>query len=279
MSFALRTLLSTFLAVGAVAADAPPTPLPVSGLPEFHAGGSVTWSSDPAKPSIADGGVTARYESVLLAGERLTMLQQLVPGTKVSTPADADLTAGPNGPTPTTVTLDTRQATSPSIGFKGLFSPSAVHIRRLPPDATRPATVRWHVALPDAGSFAGHLRLAQGWAPFHGWAENAEFEIEGTLVAGAVKDLRVVQILLHSRPAAADAAVRNAEINRLRPDVPLPAAGQDPTPEQIGGHIDAQTVILTFDATGAPGVSLKGNSHIGGDPQLFTARDTVPAKP
>lgn len=279
MPLALRTLLSALLAAGAVAADAPPTPLPLSGLPEFHAGGSVTWSSDPAKPSVADGGVTARYESVLLAGERLTMIQQLVPGTKVSTPADADLTAGPNGPTPTTVILDTRQATLPSIGFKGLFSPSAVHIRRLPPDAARPAAVRWHVALPDAGSFAGHLRLAQGWAPFHGWAERAEFEIEGTLIDGAVKGLRVVQILLHSRPAVGDVAMRNAEINRLRQDAPLPAAGQDPTPEQIGGHIDAQTVILTFDVSGAPGVSLKGNSHVGGDPQLFTTRDVAPAKP
>lgn len=279
MPLALRTLLSVVFAAGAFAADAAPETLSPSGLPEFHAGGSVTWSSDPAKPSVADGGVTARYESVLLAGERLTMIQQPIPGTKVSTPADADLTAGPNGPTPTTVTIDTRQATLPNIGFKGLFSPSAVHIRRLPPDAARPAAVRWHVALPDAGSFAGQLRLAQGWAPFHGWAEHAEFEIEGTLIAGAVKELRVVQILLHSRPAAGDVPVRNAEINRLRPEAPLPAPGEDPTPEQIGGHIDAQTVILTFDASGAPGVSLKGNSHVGGDPQLFTTRDAGPAKP
>ena len=246
---------------------------------QFRSEGSTTIATDPGKPWIADGGIKAVYQGIKLMGDRMSLLQTVIAGTQVSAPAEAQISAGPGGPTPTTVVLDTRGATLPTIGFKGLLTPTAVQINRKPQDFDRPKAVQWLVQLPETGAFAGQLRLGEEWAPFQGWAQQSELTLEGTLMGGRVTDVRVIRIKLMSRPAAGDVPQRNAELNRLKPEVVLTAPDAPLSPDQVAGHVDASSVLIDFDAAGQPSIRFTGRNNVWGDPRLFNAGSLVPSQP
>ena len=251
--------------------DVPPAPV-VPAPFEFSAGGATSWSLDPAAPSTADGGVSATYEGVILQVDHLTVLQSPIFGTPGNFPAEADLLPGEHGPAGGRVTIDTRLATLPTIGFKGLLTPTAIHIRRLPLDPARPKFVNFQVVLPDTGAFDGQLQTKDGWAPFRGWSERTEMLLEGDILTGSLANVRVVRIVLHGRLARADIPRRNAEITRLKADQTLPSTVEDIHEDAIAGHINAAQIVILLDAQGRPSASWTGGK-VKGDLNFMNMRD------
>jgi hypothetical protein len=119
------------------------------------------------------------------------------------------------------------------------------------------------------------MQMKDGWAPFRGWAEHTDLTLEGTVASGQLAQLRVTQIVLRGKPAAADGTGgRPAEINRLKTGSPALALDSALTSEQVDGHIDANEIIIVFDAAGRFGTRFSGAPHTWGDPRLFNAAGT-----
>lgn len=244
--------------------------LPPNGTPFFRSGGEATYSTDPSRPSTATGGIEARYDGILLTCDNVSLRYAAIPGESASIPSDGDLLPGTAGPANNRVILDTRQATSLTIGFRGLFTPSSVNLRRIIDGTTPTGQAHYHIELPDSGEFQGLLKLPDGWAPYRGWADHLELLVAADLVGGSLTNLRVAKITLHGRLASGDTPARNAEINRLKPGIELPPPGQDVTSEQVAGHNDARIIYIEFDAEGRPGTRWVGKNNLWGDPQLFS---------
>ena len=260
----LLRLGAAFLLLTSVAAVEPP-----ADSFQFRSKGPVTFNNDPGKPWTAESGFEALYQGIQVTGDHLSVLQTSIAGTQVSAPAEVKISAGPGGPTPNTVALDTRAATLPTIGFKGLLTPTEVQITRLPPDPARPKAVQWQVQLPETGAFAGQLRQETEWAPFQGWAQQSELTLEGAVVGGRVTDIRVIRIKLMSRAAVGDLPQRYAELNKLKSHVVLATPDAPLTADQVAGHVDAIWMMIDFDATGKYKITLSPRSNSWGDLQLF----------
>lgn len=168
--------------------------------------------------------------------------------------------------------LDTRKATLPTIGFKGLLLPSAVTIRRLPADPARPAIVDYQVTLPDTGPFEGQLNTKNGWTPVRGWSERTELIIEGDTRTGALANLRVARIVLNGRPAVGDVPRRNAEISRIKAGATVPALTEPLPDDAMAGHVDGAQIIIAFDELGRPSASWP-NGTVKGDINFLNMRD------
>ena len=270
----LLRLGAAFLLLTSVAAVEPP-----ADSFQFRSKGPTTFNTDPGKPWTAEGGFEAVYQGIQVTGDHLSVLQTSIAGTQVSAPAEVRISAGPGGPTPNTVALDTRGATLPTIGFKGLLTPTEVQITRLPQDPARSKAVQWLVQLPETGAFAGQLRQAAEWVPFQGWAQQSELTLEGTVVGGSVTDIRVIRIKLMSRAAVGDLPRRYAELNKLKSHVVLATPDAPLIADQVAGHVDASWVLIDFDAAGKYSISFSARSNFWGDPQLFNGGRLVPARP
>ena len=258
-----------------LAEDSQPLQAPLT-VPFFQSGGNAIWSSDPTQPSTATGGVEARYEGVLLRCDQLMLRYAPLAGTTASIPSEGSLQPGAAGPAGNRVILDTQQATAPNVGFRGVFSPASVTLRRLSDTTLPPLHVRYQVELPDAGSFQGQLHTAAGWAPYRGWADHIDLLIAAEVVNGSLSNMRVLKITLYGRPGVEGTPGRNAEINRLKPNLTLPPPEQALTAEQVSGHNDAPTMFIEFDDQGRPGMRWIGRNNLWGDPALFNLN---PAKP
>ena len=255
----------------ALCAEDSTTLQPPPNVPYFHSGetGTAIWSSDPAQPSTATGGVDARYDGILLRCDQLMLRYAPLTGTTANVPSEGFLKPGPAGPADNRVVLDTREATAPNVGFRGLFTPASVTMQRLVDATLPPLHVRYHVDLPDAGSFQGLLHMAAGWAPYRGWADHIELLIGAEVIGGNLSNMRVLKIILNGRPATDAVPARNAEINRLKPGQTLPPPEQALTVEHISGHNDAPTIFIEFDEQGRPGTRWVGRNNLWGDPALF----------
>lgn len=279
MAIAVRILIP-FLSLSLASAAEVLTPVatPVPAAFEFSSGGAAAWSLDPTHPSTAAGGVSAIYEGIVIQADHLTLLQSPVPGTPGNIPAEGDLLPGDAGPAGNRVLLDTHQATLPTIGFKGVLTPSAVNIRRLPPDPARHGIVDYQVLLPDTGAFEGQLQTKEGWAPFRGWSDRTELILEGDTLSGTLANLRVVRIVLNGHPAAGDTPRHNAEITRLKAGVSLPPLDQAVPDEAMAGHINAVQIVITLDAMGKPSASWSGGKFTG-DLNFLNMRDLSSPSP
>jgi len=250
--------------------ETPPLQAPADA-PFFRSGAQATWSSDPAQPTTATGGVEARYEGIYLHCDQLSLQYTLLAGSTANVPNEGTLQPGAAGPADNRVVLDTRNATAPTIGFRGLFTPAAVTMHRLTDASLPPMHVSYQVDLPDAGDFQGQLKTQDGWASFRGWAENIQLILGAEVVGGSLTNLRVLKITLNGRLGSDAHAQRNAEINRIKADVILPAPEQPLTAEMVSGHNDAKTIFITFDELGRPGASWAGKNNVWGtDLNLFS---------
>lgn len=252
----------------ASAAETPPFQ-PPAGMPYFRSGGTATYSADATQPSTATGGVEARYDGIVLRSDNLALRYALLAGTTFNIPDNGSLQSGPAGPADNRVILDTREATAPNVGFRGLFSPTSVTLQRTADENLPAGQVHYSVTMPDAGDFQGLLKLPSGWSPYRGWADHIDLLIGADVVGGSLTNLHVLRITLFGRPAGSEGPERNAEINRLRPEIALPAPGQPLTAEQVAGHNDARVIYIEFDAQGRPGTRWEGRNNLWGDPQLF----------
>lgn len=243
---------------------------PPADAPFFRSGAQATWASNPEQPTTATGGVEARYEGIYLHCDHLSLQYAQLPGTTVNVPNEGVLQPGAAGPADNRVVLDTRNATAPTIGFRGIFTPAAVTMRRLIDASLPPLQVNYQVDLPDAGDFQGQLKTQDGWASFRGWAESIQLIIAADVIGGSLANMRVVKITLNGRPGSDARPQRNAEINRIKDGVPLPAPEQPLTTEMVSGHNDAKTIFITFDQLGRPGASWVGKNNVwGSDLNLF----------
>ena len=277
-SITSKTLIRSLIAAGCLAWCAPssvsavetPPLQPPADAPFFRSGAQATWSSNPAQPITATGGVEARYEGIYLHCDQLSLQYALLAGTTENAPNDGSLQPGAAGPADNRVVLDTRKATAPTIGFRGLFTPAAVTMHRLVDANLPPPKVSYQVDLPDAGDFQGQLKTQDGWAFFRGWAENIQLVIGGEVIGGTLTNLRVMKITLNGRPGTDARPPRNAEINRLKKDLLLPEPDQPLTAEMVSGHNDAKTIFITFDELGRPGATWAGKNNVWGtDLNLF----------
>ena len=277
----MRVACLLLLVAGLSAAESAPLTPPVGAF-EFNSNGHLTYATD-GQPSLADNGVTARYEGLFLSCDHLQMTQAPVLGTTASALSSLLVMPGPKGPSDNKVLLDTRDTTSPLFGFKGLLKPDQVTITRLPPDPAHVQVVRYSVDLPGTGDFSGLMQMKEGWAPFRGWSEHTELTLEGSVASGQLGQLRVVRLVLRGRSAPAVPATstpagdpvpattitaRPAEINRLKTNSTALALDTTLTTEQVDGHIDAPEIIIDFDASGRLSTHFTG-AHTWGDPRLF----------
>ena len=246
---------------------------PPADVTFFHSGedGHATWSSDPTQPIAATGGVKARYEGIFFHCDQLFLQYSPLAGTKENAPNEGSLKPGAAGPADNRVVLDTRKATAPTIGFRGLFTPAAVIMHRLADASLPPPKVSYQVDLPDAGDFQGQLKTPDGWASFRGWAENIQLVIGAEVISGSLTNMHIMKITLNGRPATEGRPQRNAEVNRLKKDVVLPEPEHPLTAEMVSGHNDAKTIFITFDELGRPGATWAGKNNVWGtDLNLFS---------
>jgi len=243
---------------------------PPADAPFFKSGSTATWSSDPTQPSTASGGVEARYEGIYLHCDHLSLQYAPLTGTTTTVPNVGGLQPGAAGPADNRVVLDTRRATAPTIGFRGLFTPASVAMQRLIDASLPPMQVRYQIDLPDAGDFQGQLKTQDGWSSFRGWADSIQLIIGAEVIGGSLTNMRVLKITLNGRPTDGGQTPRNAEINRLKADLTLPEPEQPLTAEMVSGHNDAKRIFISFDDLGRPGATWDGKSNVwGADLNLF----------
>lgn len=199
----------------------------------------------PERVNEAEG-VSARYEAVELACERLQYLLRPLPPAGRATLAEAALTGGPDG----RVWLDSRRSALPELPFRGLLRPRALLLeRRDPPSAGAP--VRLRVLAEDLGDVAGTVVTARG-PRFHvAWAERAVIELDAEPAEGrlGLAPPRLVAIHLYGEGAAGS---RPAVVLRLREE-PAPEAAS--VAAQLGGgnvgmEARGRTMSLHFDSEG-----------------------------
>ena len=258
MRHVLRLLLSPLLPVGLVstvqAAEDAGGPPP--GAWVFEALGGATLSEKIGDPGEARGGVKIHYEGLALAADQLIYQMMLWPGSKITVVRTVDLTSAAGADD--RITIDTRNAIAPTMGFRGALYPRTAHVQVIDPDPATPLKVRYRVDLAKVGAFRGLLKDAQTqtWIPHQGWADTAElwFEAKADAAEGGLKDIRLAVVVLHCESSAVGApAGKRVELDRWKgPDAPPEGAWPK---TGIAGHVDCRMLKITLAEDGAAGIS------------------------
>lgn len=241
----------------------PPVPVMTPVVLSVNARGGGTWSPNDKDPSKLFGGVDLAYEGAEVACDRLAYWQTVLKGAKRSFLDHARIDSGPDGRDPDHVIFDSRKATLPKLGFRGLMTPVSVEVVRQPVEplsqpakpvpalapapastaqpsgsvpvvAGGPAPVRatgvvpFRVLLHQLGDFSGELQTASGWAPYAGWSDEAELVLVGDVVESGVAQPRFRSLVLTGRPTQAGQPRQRARLQRLKPPVADPAATKKP---------------------------------------------------
>lgn len=248
----LRCCVAAALATALGAAE-PPALLPSLSL---EAGDGGAFSLRPDAPSQLRGGVRALYEGGRLACDSLVFTRSPYADSREPVLSEADIGSGPLGPNLAgvpVVELDTRQATSPRIGFRGLLTPGQVHVSRLPAsDPRRPGLVSFAVTLIPLGAFAGELRQNGVWRPYHGWAERGEATVVADLGRNGLENPRFAAIRLFGRPAQEGHARERAWLVGPRPTQMSPSATHGAVADApvVPSRAEAMDFTLGFDDQG-----------------------------
>ncbi|MBA3685617.1 MAG: hypothetical protein H0W72_10315 [Planctomycetes bacterium] len=163
-----------------------------------HNGGHLEWME--GVPNALTGGVELMYEAIALKGERLEFAFGGHPASKQLVIDAAALAPGPNGPSPDRVLFDSRASQLPLVGFRGLFTPTAIVITRITAiDPAAPNRLSWRAVLKQPGHFAGELKSRAGWEPFAAWADEIEIVLRADLVGDGLANLRFAEVHFFGR--------------------------------------------------------------------------------
>lgn len=248
----LLVLVATTLAQAAVAPPPAPAPTPApppSDLPitsSMTAGGmQMEVAATPGRPTVthAIDGVLITYERITIAGDSLTSTSTPVPGSRTAMLDHARIDAGPKGPLPGRIRIDSSKTQLPEIGFRGVLTPASAFIDRLPIDPATPNLLRYQVRLNDLGAFQGEVKAsgdsaghAGAWQPIAGWADHAVLTIAMPLTrSGTAADRR----RLESAVFYGTDPLHPAEIKELDSSAAPAGAG---TPGSTLGAIDHPSV-------------------------------------
>jgi hypothetical protein len=262
-------------------ADPGDTPVPVVTpvVLSVNARGGGSWSPNDKDPSRLFGGVDLAYEGAEVACDRLAYWQSPLSGAKRSFLDHARIDSGPDGRDPDHVIFDSRKATLPQFGFRGLMTPVSVEVVRQPseplpaqkpvpvpaptpaPAVASPATgapaaphptalAPFHVQLHQLGDFSGELQTASGWAPYVGWADEADLVLVGDVVESGIAQPRFRSLVLTGRAARDGQPRKRAKLQRLKQPVADAAAIKALKADAIDWAIESLTITVTFTADG-----------------------------
>jgi hypothetical protein len=158
------------------------------------------------------GGAEVTYEKIKILADAINTAQSLFPNTKFSILDQGRLSSGPKGPTPSTVSIDTRSSVLPRVGFRGLLTPESAFISRLPVDPAHPLQARFQVILSHLGEFSGLMRRGKVWWPFEGWADRALITVVADVSSHGLGVPRMEQLILLGSP---DPNAQRADIKRM----------------------------------------------------------------
>jgi len=178
------------LVVGALAAgEGEPVAVTAPPILSFSCGPGAMWSLGPDRPSEAKD-VRIRYEAVRLECAQLTYLLAALPGIKRPVLSTAQFIGGPDG----RVLLDTSASQLTQVSFRGIMRPRRLDARRLDPDPTHPAEVRFRIEVTDLGDIDGVMARASGSNRYVAWADRAVLEIVATQSATASSGLEAPRL-------------------------------------------------------------------------------------
>ncbi len=244
-----RAVTILALAAGLSAADSP-----LDAPWSFQALGGADLSFLPDRPATAVGGVTASFQGIDLAGDRVDYRLVQLPLLASVTVASAILSPSPAPGA--RVLVDTRKSTLPKLPLKGLLTPVRLTITRQEHDG--PA-VRWMVDLEDLGQADLQLQVKDGWAWHRIWAQDAHLRIEAPIVNRTLGAFRLVDAVFNGREDPGDGTGKLAKIDRFGPGEQAPTA--DAT--AVGG-VEASSIHLTLDAQDRISASTRGVTRMRG---------------
>jgi hypothetical protein len=138
-----------------------------------------------------------------------------------------------------------------------------------PPRAT--ALAPFHVQLHQLGDFSGELQTASGWAPYVGWADEADLVLVGDVVETGIAQPRFRSLVLTGRAAKDGQPRKRAKLQRLKQPVADAAAIKVLKAEAIDWAIESLTITVTFTADGRVDRVMGGlDTQIIGTPGLDT---------
>ncbi len=172
------------------------------GLMTVNAGEGGTYSISDAVPSKLRGGVEIGYENARIFCDHVDYWQSPLVGVRRSALDRAFFLNGEHAREPEHVIFDTRKCELPTIAFRGLMTPTDVEVRRQPFDEEQPKLAHFLVKMHHLGDFAGEMQTSNGWAPYAGWAEEAEILMATDVVEAGLIKPRFEYVVLHGRPAA-----------------------------------------------------------------------------
>lgn len=271
----------------------PPVPVVKPVVLSVNARGGGAWSPNDKDPSRLFGGVDLTYEGAEVACDRLAYWQSALVGAKRSFLDHARIDSGPDGRDPDHVVFDSRKATLPQLGFRGLMTPVSVEVVRqpveplppapakpeptppstpspaptptpTPPPAAAPATttpvpapapvvtglVPFRVLLHQLGDFSGELQTASGWAPYVGWADEAELALVGDVIESGVAKPRFRSLVLTGRAAKDGQPRKRARLQRLKQPIADGAAAKALKADAIDWSIESLTITVSFTPDG-----------------------------
>jgi len=283
---ALSVALALAAGASAPAEESAPTtgpPAPVgsdaTALPpvaHMHAGSMKMGflSQHPAETAMING-ASVTYEKIVILADAINIADSYYPGTTVLTLEHGRISPGPNGPTPTRVSFDTRRTQLPRAAFRGLLTPVSAIIDRMPFDALHPLQVHFKVVMNDLGNFAGSFRHGDEWIPYSGWADHCSIVTVADITARGLGMQRMESITFYGSPAPAS---RRSELHRAsQPSLdPKAATGQDASSlvseQTVNFSPDGQVKDMTVssDWEGDPGFMMlprRGASEPGDSPK------------
>ncbi len=262
----------------------PPVPVVTPIVLRVNARGGGAWSPNDKDPSKLFGGVDLTYEGAEVACDRLAYWQTALKGAKRSFLDHARIDSGPDGRDPDHVIFDSRKATLPQLGFRGLMTPVSVEVVRQPVEPLPPAKpisaatptpahapkppsadpvvagspapvlatglVPFRVLLHRLGDFSGELQTAEGWAPYVGWADEAELVLVGDVVETGVAKPRFRSLVLTGHAAQDGQPRKRARLQRLKQPIADAAATKVLKAEAIDWAIESLTITVTFTPEG-----------------------------
>lgn len=243
------------LAAALIGADeVPPAAVPAPTL-ALSARGGTRLSMAPDRPSEAVGGVTLRYEQIVLEGDRLSYRLSKFPGASRPVLLNAEIAGGPAGPADGRVLLDSSASKLPQVAFRGVMRPRTVVVTRRDPDPAAPTAVRFDAAIDDLGDMQGLLQTDKGERQHIAWAEKAVLRYVATIDPAAAMGMgtpRLTDIYLYGRPASDGVAARPAVV--LRMPKPVPAAEATVETQLAAGKYGmrgaGRAISIFFDADG-----------------------------
>jgi hypothetical protein len=238
-------------------------------LMTLNAGKGGTISLGDSEPSKLLGGVEIGYEKIRIRCDHVDYWQSLLPGTKRAVLDRAYFINGPDAAEPEHVVFDSRKTELPTVGFRGLMTPVKVEVLRQPLDELQPKLARFRVLLHQLGDFAGELQSANGWAPYAGWADEAEMELVADVVEAGLIKPRFTTIVFIGRAAAAGETRRGARFERLEQPIPPGTAAKMLHTQAMNWWVESSRITVAFDATGrAKQIDTDHDTHGEGTPSL-----------